>query len=193
MNDFEKSIQYVKDGNIESLQKHINEGKYHEKDVLVDIAVRMNDLSIVKLLNSYGEYHWNKHDCDNASNLEMLGYLNKIGCPLTSWTFRCAQSIEILEWLHYKDCPYESDIYDDQAKSGNLKNLKWLYSKGYMGKSSANARAAYEGHVDVLKWLHSIGIKSDKKTIIYAKLGKREKVLEMFNRSDICSALKYIP
>jgi hypothetical protein len=98
-----------------------------------------------------------------TSNLTLLKYGHKNGCPLSTRTIKNIfditnkESLECLKYLHENDCPWSESTSWYAAKNGQLECLKYLHENGCPWSDLTTQSAAEGGHLDCLKYAHENG------------------------------------
>jgi hypothetical protein len=121
-----------------------------------------------------------------AGDVEMLRWLQGIGCELTEETSAAAAStannLEVLKFLHEQGCPWHRDVCESAAYDDDLEQLKWLHAHGaVIGNNAANT-AAEVGAARVLEWLQQQqGVEFTACTMAHAA---------MFGHVQVCQWLR---
>ena len=86
--------------------------------------------------------------------------------------------LEVLQWLHTNDYPWDTNTSPHAAFEGHLEVLKWLREHGCPWSGGTCTNAAMGGHLEVLQWAHANGCPWNKKTCTYAADGGHFEVLK---------------
>jgi hypothetical protein len=110
-----------------------------------------------------------------TSNLNLLKYAHKNGCPLDNITIQNTldnkEPLECLKYVHHENrvsmwslkylhgdrSPWKGITCDDYARHGHLECLKYLHKNGCPWSAWTCGYAAFGGHLECLKYLHKNG------------------------------------
>jgi len=101
--------------------------------------------------------------------------------------------IEILQWAHSNNCPYDSWTCEFATLGGHVDVLHWLRNNNCaMNYTLCSAIAAEKGHVDILKWMqnttgHPIDSQVCERAAKYGQISVLEWICE---RDIICGIPK---
>jgi len=87
----------------------------------------------------------------------MLPVLQGLGFKIARSKFRAASrrgNLDIMKWLHSKDCPWDSRVFTISSRKGNLSIMKWLKENGCPWSEYTFGAAAWYGNLENMKWLH---------------------------------------
>ena len=65
--------------------------------------------------------------------------------------------LEVLQWAHQNECPWNEYTCSHAAKGGHLEVLQWARQNGCPWDEGTCAYAAEGGHLEVLKWARQNG------------------------------------
>jgi hypothetical protein len=167
---------------------------WDNKHDVVDIAALTGQIKIIKWLHSIG-CPWGVSTANAAAvsgQIEVLEWLHLMGCPWDSTTLSAAvtigyphmldasyllyctwivpgtyrhSSVETIEWLRSKGCPWDSNATMLAAQSGDFDILKWLHREGCPWDENTTKWVALRGRIDILEWLHDKGCPWDKEAL----------------------------
>lgn len=133
-----RMIEYIEKGDIRNIiDLHENHGAYEHFVTKLNfrlsmIAATHGQLECLKYLHSVGHPMIGMFCAVNNGHFNCADYFHSNGCELEPFYFNHAikkESLELLEWLHEKKCPYNSDVIKNEVISP--KCLSWLNSKNY--------------------------------------------------------------
>ena len=106
-----------------------------------------------------------------SSNLNLLKYANKNGCPLNLVTIKNIlnitnkESLECLKYVHRENgCHWSKWTCNFAALHGHLECLKYLHENGCPWSEGTCDCAAMKGQLECLKYLHENGCPWSKMT-----------------------------
>ena len=66
--------------------------------------------------------------------------------------------LEVLQWLHVNDCPWDEDVCTEAARGGHLEMLKWARSENCPWDVDKCLEAAHDHfNNDIIEWIESVG------------------------------------
>lgn len=163
-------INASKFGNIKILQwLYDNNCPWNEK--CYNIAAIFGNLKVLKWLYRK-KCPFNPLQC--ACNASLNGHLiilewiyNNNYCEFTNQVFISAAkggNLEIIKWLHSKNCPLNSDVYEQASENGYLNILEYFHNYNLQHKLNNNfniiGNAILYNHLGILIWAHNNGYKS---------------------------------
>lgn len=151
----------AKHGSLTNMQ-WFHQNKCPWNEFIVDVAVEHCDLATLKALVEELQCPWNQkrtlqRAVDAKRDLDVIEWLHEKECPCDEETFSQAAThgdLEILQWLHEKKCPWNERTFEAAAKHGSLVNLQWLHEKKCPWDETTFAAAAKHGSLDNLQWLY---------------------------------------
>jgi len=133
------------------------------EDTIVNLAVREGCLSLLKwaINKKYPCRSDVSHIAARQGHLHILQYIRTVKeFPWKEWThFSCffaAQGghLEILQWLHDQECPWDKKTCQIAAQEGHLPILKWLLKEGCPWNKIDCIEAAIEyNQLVILQWI----------------------------------------
>jgi hypothetical protein len=78
--------------------------------------------------------------------------------------------LNIMKWIHSKNCFHDYLTFSKASKNGNLENMKWLLSINFKFDRETFDDAALNGNLENMKWLKSQGCFVSTRTLSYAAL-----------------------
>ncbi|CAB9513064.1 ankyrin repeat protein [Seminavis robusta] len=95
--------------------------------------------------------------------------LDKDEDAMSPWTAVCQEaasigSLQVLQWAHNKNLPWNEMTCKEAAKHGHMAVLKWARAKGCPWDEMTCKAAAKHGQLEVLKWARASGCPWDEST-----------------------------
>jgi hypothetical protein len=178
-------------GNFDLLKWVVGKGYKVHKECVAVVAVRTNNIIILKWLVSELKCPIKENAAISAfsgGSIEMVEYIYnlKLDALFNRSHFLVAMKhghIHLLKWLLKRVGPlWNGDVFDAAVELGNWEYIQWLKESGCPNCTNANKIAIQKNDLSLLKYLRSLGVPWDKITFsIAASNGNLEILKYLFN------------
>ena len=106
-----------------------------------------------------------------GTSIEKMEYMRDRGCPFFHKALDMAVmngSLKNVIWLFENKCKFSCSTFDKASKQGSLDIMTWILSKGCEFGKYTFSEAAANGNLQNMIWLKSVGCKFDKRTYLEA-------------------------
>lgn len=172
------------DGEIEEIKQEIEECPKNERNKLLSIAVKNNNIDAAKFLIENSAYIINKQEilCSvvKNNNIDMIKLLHSTHEPLTLIFAAEYGNLEIVKYLHEAGVVIRSDALTYAVRNGHLNVVEYLVTSGGVNVSSDTLIYSVErGHLELVKFFLSkeTNDKLYRLALIYARNDEIKKYL----------------
>ena len=166
-NIFERTlfIEAAKRGNLGMIKwaKDIAGFNFQDENHFINTAAESGNIDLVKYLRSSTDIPWNESTFNNAAyggNIPMLQYLIDNECPHDD-PIICAyavkihaheKALEVLQWLHNQNIPWDENTCIASAEKGNLNALKFARLNDCPWDKNCLIKAIKHHHYEVVEY-----------------------------------------
>jgi len=122
-----------------------------------------------------------------GGHMEIIQWLHERQCPWNEEACLAAARfghLEVLQWLRARDCPWNMWCLHNAAWGGHTEVVVWARVNGCKWSRYATMWAARNGHIETLRALRRMGCRWDEKACMWAAKEGRLDVLQYLRTGD---------